>query len=235
MTCVNGLGLRPRQADCMSICSNLLNGIASCHDVSCLCPTFSASATPCSICLQDSGQTSAINSIASFGFDELCASFATATPSALPASDCPDQCSDVFSGLANCLDNNCLCPIISASGSACSVCLQATGNLNYPFASVSSLIVTGCQNVPTVATPTEPSSAFGTSSTTSISGASTPSGPTSAPRTSQSSSAPTGANASTTQSKSGASGFIAGVFCVTGYIQTIMLCSLLAGVLSVLL
>ena len=204
-------------AVCSAQCASITSAASACNtNVQCLCPTLSVIGPPCFACLSSLGLGSDVSSLSSY--------LATDCPIVASAVICSAECSNIIQGASSCSDASCICPTLSASGAGCISCLAALGD-HTDAATISSYLANDCGaapqaqpafpliTLPPVTTPaTNP-----TTVTTTVSG-------------------PTQNTASVSSQTRSSGAYGSGIDLMgTGYIQIIMLFSLLAGLLSVLI
>src|SRR5271167_3166869 len=120
--------LHRRQDPCFAVCADIVSALDFCPEsnaVACLCPPVLASAQACASCLAliDADPTDAASLASAFVICEETA--VDPEPSEVP---CVSQCSDIALALSVCPDEQCFCPTLTPSVSACSACLAASGD-----------------------------------------------------------------------------------------------------------
>ena len=207
---------------CSARCASITSAANACNsNVECLCPTLSVIGPPCFSCLSSLGLGTDAISLSSYLVNDC--------PIVESAVICSAQCSNIIRGASLCRNAPCICPTLSASGAACISCLSALGD-HTDAATLSSYIVSDCGAATPQAQPAFPP--FTLPSTTTVF-----TGPGTVTTTVISSTARNTGNTGGVSSQirsSSAYGSGIAIF-GDGYIYVIMLCSILAGVLSVLI
>ena len=205
---------------CSAQCSSITSAASACNsNPQCLCPTLSVVGPPCFSCLSSIG----------FGSDAMTLSSYLATDCPLVASVaiCMAECSNIIQGASLCANASCICPTLSASGARCISCLSALGDQS-DAATISSYLTTDCGAATSQAQPAFPPITLPPVTTTV-------SVQTTVTTTAISSATETRPSTGAVSAQTGSSGAHAvGTEGLRGnYFYIIMLCSLLAGALSV--
>jgi hypothetical protein len=205
-------------AICSAQCASITSAANACSSkVECLCPTLSVIGPPCFSCISELGLGSDAAPLSSY--------LATDCPIVGSAVICSAECVNIVEGASLCSDAQCICPTLAASGPACVSCLSALGDRT-DAATISSYLASDCAaataiphapafhiTLPPVSTPFTGLSTIPTSTISSAGGQNT-------------------VGVSSQIKSSGGRGI--GVEMVgAGYIQVIMLFSILTGLLTV--